>query len=93
MLFDLRTDTEFTRFKPSIIAAVGVVAERSEKGPPGDSCVDPILRCKFVDMVTQIYTTVKSKSSVVPVNFYVIFLKSSAIVYKTNYFPPDGICL
>ncbi|XP_058213060.1 putative cyclin-D6-1 [Rhododendron vialii] len=49
-VFFMHYNTEFTRFKPSIIAAVGVVAERSEKGSPGDSCVDPILRCKFVDM-------------------------------------------
>ncbi|KAG5551186.1 hypothetical protein RHGRI_009573 [Rhododendron griersonianum] len=50
LAWKMRSNTEFTRFKPSIIAAVGVVAERSEKEPPGDSCIDPILRCKFVDM-------------------------------------------
>ncbi|KAH7844550.1 hypothetical protein Vadar_029233 [Vaccinium darrowii] len=48
----MQRDAEFVQFKPSIIAAVAIMAEKAENGPVGDFC-DPILRYKSVNTVEE----------------------------------------
>ncbi|CAL5335880.1 unnamed protein product [Camellia sinensis] len=47
-LLHMHFDATYTEFKPSIIAATALIAERAQKAPPENLC-EPFLYCQFID--------------------------------------------
>ncbi|XP_028088022.1 putative cyclin-D6-1 [Camellia sinensis] len=51
-LLHMHYDATYTEFKPSIIAATALIAERAQNAPPENLC-EPFLYCQFIDTLSQ----------------------------------------